>query len=180
VAVAARVLLRDGRCSRIAVVDCDVHQGNGTAAIFRFDPSVFTFSLHGEKNYPFKKETSDLDVTLPDGATDDDYLAALERGLEEVEARQNPDFVFYVAGADPYEGDRLGRLRVSVDGLAARDRLVFEAWRGRVVPVAVSMGGGYASDVDAIAAIHVNTIREAARWMTAPLPADASRRRPVS
>ncbi|MBP1607070.1 MAG: acuC [Acidobacteria bacterium] len=168
VAVAARVLLQAGACARIAVVDCDVHQGNGTAAIFRGDPAVFTFSLHGEKNYPFKKETSDLDITLPDGARDDEYLAALEASLRAVVARHDPEFVFYVAGADPYEGDRLGRLGVTVSGLAARDRLVFSACRGAGLPVAVSMGGGYAHDVDAIVAIHVNTIREASQWTAVP------------
>ena len=116
----------------IAVVDCDVHQGNGTAAIFRDDPSVFTFSMHGAKNFPFRKETSDLDVTLDDGTGDDEYLEALACGIStSVLARHEPDFVFYLAGADPYEGDRLGRLKLTIDGLRARDRLVFGACRGR-------------------------------------------------
>ena len=161
VAVAARVLLRDRAASRIAVVDCDVHQGNGTAAIFRDDPAVFTFSLHGEKNFPFRKEASDLDVTFADGASDDEYLSALAEHLPRVLDGHRPDCVFYLAGADPYEGDRLGRLKLTIDGLRERDRLVFESCRTRSLPVAVAMSGGYAHDVDAIVTIHANTIREA-------------------
>jgi acetoin utilization deacetylase AcuC-like enzyme len=161
VAVAAAVMLRAGAAARIAVVDCDVHQGNGTAAIFRDDPAVFTFSLHGAKNFPFRKETSDLDVTFEDGAGDDEYLLALDAHLPAVLDGHRPDLVFYLAGADPYEGDRLGRLRLTIDGLCARDRMVFAACRARSLPAVVVMSGGYASDVDAIVAIHVNTIREA-------------------
>ncbi len=164
VAVAARVLQRGGLARRLAVIDCDVHQGNGTAAIFRGDPTVFTFSIHGEKNFPFKKEQSDLDVTLPDGTGDDEYLARLASALETVLERHEPDFVFYIAGADPYEGDRLGRLQLTERGLAARDALVFERCRRAGLPVSVSMGGGYAPDIDAIVRIHANTIREATRW----------------
>ena len=154
VAVAARLLQHEGRCRRVAVVDCDVHQGNGTAAIFRDDPTVFTFSMHGAKNYPFRKETSDLDVELRDGTDDAAYLAALGGALPAVLARQQPELVFYLAGADPYEGDRLGRLRVSMAGLERRDALVFDACRAAGVPVAVAMSGGYAPDVDDIVAIH--------------------------
>jgi acetoin utilization deacetylase AcuC-like enzyme len=161
VAVAAAVLLRDGAIARAAVVDCDVHQGNGTAAIFRDEPSVFTFSMHGANNFPFRKETSDLDVTFDDGAGDDDYLAALVRHLPSVLDGHRPDIVFYLAGADPYEGDRLGRLKLTVDGLRTRDRLVFDACRERGLPVAITMSGGYCPDVDAIVTIHTNTIREA-------------------
>jgi acetoin utilization deacetylase AcuC-like enzyme len=161
VAVAAAVLLRDGRIARAAVVDCDVHQGNGTAAIFRDEPAVFTFSLHGAKNFPFRKETSDLDVTFDDGAGDDEYLAALAEHLPSVLDGHRPDLVFYLAGADPYEGDRLGRLKLTIDGLRLRDRLVFEACRVRDIPVTVAMSGGYCPDVDAIVTIHTNTIREA-------------------
>jgi acetoin utilization deacetylase AcuC-like enzyme len=161
VAVAASVLLRDGAIARAAVVDCDVHQGNGTAAIFQDDPAVFTFSLHGAKNFPFRKEVSDLDVTFEDGAGDDEYLAALTEHLPRVLDGHRPDVVFYLAGADPYEGDRLGRLKVTIDGLRTRDRLVFEACRERGIPVAVAMSGGYCPDVDAIVSIHTNTIREA-------------------
>lgn len=162
VAVAATVLLRDGVIGRAAVVDCDVHQGNGTAAIFRDEPAVFTFSLHGARNFPFRKEVSDLDVVFEDGAGDDEYLTALAAHLPGVLDGHRPDLVFYLAGADPYEGDRLGRLKVSIEGLRARDSLVFDACRDRQLPVVVAMSGGYANDIDAIVTIHANTIREAA------------------
>jgi acetoin utilization deacetylase AcuC-like enzyme len=161
VAVAATVLLREGVVTRAAVVDCDVHQGNGTAAIFRHEPAVFTFSLHGAHNFPFRKEVSDLDVTFEDGAGDDEYLATLAAHLPGVLDGHRPDLVFYLAGADPYEGDRLGRLKLTIEGLRARDRLVFDACRARDLPVVVAMSGGYAPDVDAIVTIHANTIREA-------------------
>jgi len=161
VAVTARVLQRDGVVQRVVVVDCDVHQGNGTAAIFAGDRSVFTLSLHGEKNYPFRKEVSDLDVTFDDGADDETYLRALFEHVPRVLDAQRLDLVFYLAGADPYEGDRLGRLKLTVDGLRERDRFVFEACRVRGLPVAVAMSGGYAPNVDEIVAIHANTIREA-------------------
>ncbi len=161
VAVACAVLLRDRRIARAAIVDCDVHQGNGTASIFRDEPAVFTFSFHGAKNFPFRKEISDLDVTFEDGAGDLEYLAALDAHLPRVLDRHQPDVVFYLAGADPYEGDRLGRLKLTIDGLRERDRRVFAACRERALPVVVAMSGGYASDVDAIVTIHANTIREA-------------------
>ncbi len=161
VAVAAAVLLRDGTIRRAAVVDCDVHQGNGTAAIFRDEPAVFTFSLHGTNNFPFRKETSDLDVTFDDGAGDDEYLTALGEHLPSVLDHHRPDIVFYLAGADPYEGDRLGRLKLTIGGLLARDHMVFHACRSRELPAVVVMSGGYADDVDAIVTIHTNTIREA-------------------
>jgi acetoin utilization deacetylase AcuC-like enzyme len=163
VAVAAAVLLRDGAIARAAVVDCDVHQGNGTAAIFRDQPAVFTFSLHGEKNFPFRKDVSDLDVTFADGAGDNEYLEALAAHLPTVLETHRPDVVFYLAGADPYEGDRLGRLSLSIDGLRRRDRFVFDACRARAIPIVVTMSGGYAPDVNAIVTIHCNTIREAVR-----------------
>jgi len=162
VAVAIRVLQRDNHARRVAVVDLDVHQGNGTAAIFAGDDDVFTFSMHGEKNFPFKKEVSDLDVALPDGTGDDYYLGSLRSHLDAVLDRHQPDFVFYLAGADPYEGDRLGRLKMTIEGLRARDELVLHACRRRGLPVAISMSGGYALDVDAIVTIHTNTIRVAA------------------
>ena len=174
VAVAAAVLQRDGVITRAAVVDCDVHQGNGTAAIFRGDASVFTFSLHGAKNFPFRKELSDLDVTFEDGAGDDEYLAALRAHLPGVLDGQQPDLVFYLAGADPYEGDRLGRLKLTVDGLRERDRIVLDACRARELPVVVAMSGGYAPDVDAIVTIHANTIREAVEQSRAALSRLAS------
>jgi acetoin utilization deacetylase AcuC-like enzyme len=163
VAVGARVLQRDQHAGRIAVIDLDVHQGNGTAAIFSGDASVFTFSMHGEKNFPFRKETSDLDVALPDGTGDDDYLALLGGHLPDVLNRHQPDFVFYLAGADPYEGDRLGRLKLTIDGLRRRDEMVMAACAKASLPVAISMSGGYANDIDAIVTIHTNTIRTACR-----------------
>jgi len=173
VAVAARVIQRDaavcGSAPRVAVVDLDVHQGNGTAAIFQHDPSVFTFSMHGAHNFPFRKEVSDLDVALDDGTGDEVYLALLETHLPEVLARQRPAMVFYLAGADPYEGDRLGRLKLTIDGLRRRDEIVLERCRAAEIPVAVSMSGGYAHDVDAIVTIHANTIRTAAALAAARL-----------
>jgi acetoin utilization deacetylase AcuC-like enzyme len=161
VAVAATALLRDGQIARAAVVDCDVHQGNGTAAIFHDEPAVFTLSLHGAKNFPFRKEVSDLDVVFEDGTGDDEYLSALREHLPRVLDAHRPDIVFYLAGADPYEGDRLGRLKLTIAGLRERDRAVFTACRDRGVPVVVAMSGGYSPDVDAIVTIHTNTIREA-------------------
>ena len=158
VAVGCRVLQRDGDADRIAIVDLDVHQGNGTAAIFAGDDSVFTFSMHGEKNFPFKKETSDLDVALPDGTTDEQYLDLLRQHLQHVLNHYQPDFVFYLAGADPYEGDRLGRLKMTIAGLRERDDIVLSACSSAGIPVAISMSGGYATDVEAIVTIHRNTI----------------------
>jgi acetoin utilization deacetylase AcuC-like enzyme len=161
VAVAIRVLQHEGVVRRATIVDLDVHQGNGTAAIFRGDPSVFTFSMHGAQNFPFKKEESDLDVALADGTGDAEYLAALQAHLDTALTHHRPDLVFYLAGADPYEGDRLGRLKLTVEGLRRRDELVLESCRALGVPVAIAMSGGYAPDVDAIVTIHANTIRAA-------------------
>jgi len=161
VAVAARVLQQHQLARRIAIVDLDVHQGNGTAAIFSGDASVFTFSMHGDKNYPFKKEVSDLDVPLADGTGDDEYLSLLQSHLPDVLNRHQPDFVFYLAGADPFEGDRLGRLKMTIDGLRRRDEIVMNACTKGRLPVAISMSGGYADDIDAIVTIHANTIRVA-------------------
>ena len=139
VAVAAAVLRRDGVIERAAVVDCDVHQGNGTAAIFRDDSSVVTFLLHGARNFPFRKEVSDLDVTFEDGAGDDEYLAALRANLPGVLERHRPDLVFYLAGADPYEGDRLGRLKLTIDGYG---RAIGATPAGTGDPPVVSRAGG--------------------------------------
>jgi acetoin utilization deacetylase AcuC-like enzyme len=163
VAVATRVLMAERRVSRVAIIDCDVHQGNGTAHIFRDEPSVFTFSMHGANNYPFRKETSDLDVVFADGTGDDEYLDALERHVPGLLASHRPDLVFYLAGADPYEGDRWGRLKLTFEGLRRRDAIVFDTCRAAGVPVAVTMAGGYARDVEAIVRIHATTIGEAAR-----------------
>ena len=149
---------------RVAVIDLDVHQGNGTAAIFADDPSVYTLSLHGAKNFPFRKEHSDLDVALPDGCTDDAYLGALDAALFELwrcHADAPPGLVFYVAGADAHEGDRLGRLKLTTAGLAERDRRVFTATRARCIPTAVVMAGGYGRVIEDTVEVHLNTLRAA-------------------
>lgn len=166
VAVAARLMQAEWhrlhrQLLRVAVVDLDVHQGNGTAAIFRDDPTVFTLSLHGEKNFPFRKEPGDLDVNLPDGCGDAQYLDALDTALAELWARHRdglPGLIFFLAGADPHEGDRLGRLKLSTAGIAERDRRVFSAARERGIPVALSMAGGYGREVDVTVQVQVNTL----------------------
>ena len=151
---------------QVAIIDLDVHQGNGTASIFTRDASVFTLSLHGEKNFPFRKEPSDLDVELPDGCRDDEYLAALDRALEQLWQRHADEalgLVFYLAGADPHEGDRLGRLKITAEGLAERDRRVLDALRLRRIPVALSMAGGYGTVIEDTVAVQLRTVREALR-----------------
>jgi acetoin utilization deacetylase AcuC-like enzyme len=158
VAIAIRTLQGEGRITRAAIVDLDVHQGNGTARIFADDPDIYTFSMHGARNYPFRKERSRLDVELPDGAGDDAYLALLARHLEPVLDAARPELVVYIAGADPYRDDRLGRLSLSIDGLGRRDALVFEACRRRSLPVAVVLGGGYAADLADVVTIHTTTV----------------------
>lgn len=141
----------------VAVIDLDVHQGNGTAEIFAQDPSVFTLSLHGEKNFPFRKVASDLDVDLPDGTDDEPYLHALHLALETLEHRFDPGLLIYLAGADPHEGDRLGRLKLSFDGLIARDRAVFDwAWQRRI-PLVMCMAGGYGRDIETTVQVQINT-----------------------
>jgi acetoin utilization deacetylase AcuC-like enzyme len=160
VAVAVRVLRRDGLARRVAIVDLDVHQGNGTASIFEPDEEVFTFSMHGAKNYPLFKQRSTLDVELADGTGDEEYLRTLAHFLPRVFAH-GPEAVFYLAGADPFAGDKLGRLALSVEGLRARDELVLRACKGRGVPVATVMSGGYAADTNDTVEIHCNTIRAA-------------------
>ena len=160
-AVAARVILEEGKAARVLIVDCDVHQGDGTASIFADDPTVFTFSIHGAMNYPLEKQSSDLDVELDDGTQDGAYLEALASGLETAIERSRPDLAIYLAGADPFIYDRLGRLRVSKDGLAGRDRLVLGRCRGAGLPVAVAMAGGYAEDVTDTVDIHYRTVVEA-------------------
>ncbi len=160
-AIVASTLEAEGAVSRVAIVDLDVHQGNGTAAIFADTPSVFTLSVHCAENYPARKEASDLDVALPAGTGDDDYLAALAPALD-VAFRDRPDLVIYLAGADPHEGDRLGRLALTHDGLAARDRAVFERCAADRVPVVVAMAGGYGRRIEDTVAIHRRTVRLAA------------------
>ncbi len=164
VAVAARDVLDGGRARRVAVLDLDVHQGNGTAAIFAGDDRVLTLSVHGQGNYPFRKEEGDLDIGLPDGAGDDAYLDAAHRALR-IAVHWSPDLLLYVAGADPWEGDALGRLAVTLDGLARRDVLVVETAEAEGIPLAVVMAGGYAPDPRDIARIHATTIERAlAGW----------------
>jgi acetoin utilization deacetylase AcuC-like enzyme len=166
-AVAARALQAEARKRgegkpQIAIVDLDVHQGNGTAAIFRDDPSVFTLSLHGTSNYPFSKETSDLDVALPDGCCDEAYIQALSEALSTMFERIEPVMLIYLAGADPHVDDRLGRLALSAEGLGKRDSLVFSAAAGRDLPVAITMAGGYGRDINVTVDIHLQTIQLAA------------------
>ena len=157
-AIAIRRLQADGAIDTCMVVDTDVHQGNGTAAIFAADPSVFTLSIHQENNYPMPKQPSDLDINLEDGTEDGEYLEALADGLGEAFGRFQPDLMFYVAGADPYREDQLGGLKLSLEGLRRRDELVFEVARQRNVPVAVAFAGGYARRVEDTVQIHVNTV----------------------
>jgi len=167
VAVAARLMQAEWhrhqrRLLRVLVIDLDVHQGNGTAAIFRDDSTVFTLSLHGAKNFPFRKEASDLDVELPDGCADEAYLDALDRALAQAWASHDeapPGLAFYLAGADPHEGDRLGRLKISADGLAERDRRVLRWLRDRRIPVALSMAGGYGRELATTVSIQRRTLQ---------------------
>jgi acetoin utilization deacetylase AcuC-like enzyme len=161
-AIAARAVQAAGRVERVVVIDTDVHQGNGTAAILRAEPTVFTFSIHGAKNFPFNKEESDLDAPLPDGADDTVFLATLESGLQAALDAADADLAIYLAGADPFEGDRLGRLSVTKAGLAERDRIVLETCRERGIPVAVTMAGGYAREVEDTVDIHFQSICRAA------------------
>lgn len=160
-AIATRRLQAEGRLHRALVVDCDVHQGNGTAAIFAGDKSVFTFSMHQEDNYPVPKEKSDLDVGLDNGTGDDEYLGHLEAALRRLLPGVGPDLIWYVAGADPYRDDQLGGLALSREGLRQRDRLVFTAARRAGIPVAVVLAGGYARQVDDTVAIHAATVEAA-------------------
>ncbi|WP_298214625.1 histone deacetylase [Acidovorax sp.] len=169
VAVAARRMQAEQTAARgrgglplqVAVIDLDVHQGNGTAHIFQGDDSVFTLSLHGARNFPFRKEASDLDVELPDGCADEKYLQALDEAMAVLDQRYTPDLVFYLAGADPHVGDRLGRLAVTHDGLEARDRRVFDwAWQRRI-PLAFAMAGGYGNDLEDTVQAQLTTWRVA-------------------
>jgi acetoin utilization deacetylase AcuC-like enzyme len=165
IAVAIRSLQRDGRITRATVVDLDVHQGNGTNAIFADDPTVFTFSMHGGKNYPFHKVAGSLDIELPDRTADDFYLDTLAGVLPHVIAQSAPDLVIYLAGADPHEGDRLGRLRLTFDGLARRDAMVLDACREVGIPVVITIAGGYGRNIEDSVAVHVNTVRVASSYL---------------
>lgn len=157
VAIAIRALQAEGLIKRALIVDTDVHQGNGTAAIFADDPSVFTLSIHQQNNYPAVKPPSNLDLPLADGVGDDEYLAILQPAVEQAVATFQPDIVYYVAGADPYYDDQLGGLDLSLEGLKARDTAVFHAAMSRRIPVAVALAGGYARRVEDTVTIHTNT-----------------------
>lgn len=157
--IASKLLQRDYGVRSVAVIDLDVHQGNGTASMARHDPSIFTLSIHGATNYPFRKEQSDLDIELADGTSDAAYLDVLNRALDTLEQSFAPDFVIYLAGADPFHGDRLGRLALSKKGLAARDRRVFQFAKDLGLPVAVAMAGGYGRNVSDTVDIHFSTVQ---------------------
>ncbi|MGD8464596.1 MAG: histone deacetylase [Anaerolineae bacterium] len=160
--ITARTLQRAGRVERVVFLDCDVHQGNGTAALAAGDPTLFAFSIHNENNFPLHKEPSDLDIGLPDGAQDEEYLRALRPGIVTALDRARADLAIYLAGADPYEGDRLGRLALTKEGLARRDRLVLSLCREKRLSVAVVMAGGYGRRVRETVAIHLQTVQIAA------------------
>ena len=159
IAIAANALLKEQAVEKILVVDLDVHQGNGTAHLFKDEPRVFTFSMHGEKNYPLKKEQSDLDIPLPDGCSDKHYLSILRNTLSKLIDQVEPDLVFYLSGVDVLDSDKLGRLNVSLEGCRERDRYVFEQCKKNGIPVAVSMGGGYSPQLSRIVEAHANTFR---------------------
>lgn len=163
-AVAARLMQAERSARNVAIIDLDVHQGNGTAGILGKDESIFTLSLHGANNFPFAKESSDLDIALPDGTGDDDYLCVLERVLTEMFARIQPDLIIYLAGADPHEGDRLGRLKLTAEGLARRDTMVLQAAHEKGIPVAIAMAGGYGRNIEDTVAVHLQTIMIAAHY----------------
>jgi acetoin utilization deacetylase AcuC-like enzyme len=159
--IAIRALQAEGRVAKVLIVDCDVHQGDGTAAILKDDPRVFTLSIHGKNNFPFHKEKSDLDIALDDGSDDQAYIAALNRGVALALASFDPELVIYLAGADPYKEDRFGRLALSKEGLAERDRIVFRYCYEAGLPVAVTMAGGYAPQVEDTVDIHFKTVKAA-------------------
>jgi len=173
VAIAVRALTHEGKLGCALIIDLDVHQGNGTASILRDDPHAFTLSLHGANNFPFRKAASDLDVPLPDGTGDEEYLHALKEALDRAFRACYPTLAFYLAGADPYHSDRLGRLALTKAGLAVRDCMVFTYCRREQVPVVVVMGGGYAKYLDDIVDIHLGTIRLARSLSRRNAPAQA-------
>lgn len=162
VAVAIRVLQKENLARKFLIVDCDVHQGNGTAHIFENDPDVFTFSMHGAKNYPLRKEKSSLDIELPDKTGDAEFLETLSEALPRI-FLHDPDIIFYLGGADPYENDKLGRLNLTKPGLVRRDEIVLEFARSNHVPIVTTMSGGYSMDINDTVEIHANTIRAAKR-----------------
>ncbi|WP_313114770.1 histone deacetylase family protein [Aequorivita sediminis] len=158
-AIAARYLQKKGLAKKILIVDLDVHQGNGTAEIFQNDDSVFTFSMHGAGNYPFKKEKSDLDIAVADGSGDEVYLRILKNTLPRLIDEQRPDFIFYLSGVDILESDKLGRLNCTINGCKERDRYVLQMCKDLKIPLQVSMGGGYSPDIKTIIEAHANTFR---------------------
>ena len=158
-AIAARYLQNNGLAGKILIVDLDVHQGNGTAEIFQNHDSVFTFSMHGAGNYPFKKEKSNLDIAVPDGSGDEIYLQKLKETLPKLIDEQQPDFIFYLSGVDILETDKLGRLNCSLAGCKERDRFVLQLCKDLQIPVQVSMGGGYSPEIKTIIEAHANTFR---------------------
>lgn len=163
-AIAARLMQAEQRLQSVAIVDLDVHQGNGTASILARDDSIFTLSIHGEGNYPFQKVQSDLDVGLPDGTGDAAYLTALQDSLSALFARFSPQLILFLAGADPHEGDRLGHLKLTFSGLDARDRMVLDAAYQRRIPVAIAMAGGYGNNIRDTVTVHLQTIAIAAEY----------------
>jgi len=165
-AIAARAMQAEKRVRRVVILDLDVHQGDGPAAIFAGDTSVFTFSVHGAKNFPFHKQRSSLDIELPDGTGDADYLAVVEEGTRRAIATAGADMAIYLAGADPYVGDRLGRMSVTITGLAERDRIVFRLCAEAGLPVAVAMAGGYAKQIEDIVTIHAQTVHLASAFIS--------------
>ncbi len=160
-AIAANYLLRKGLAKSILIIDLDVHQGNGTAQIFEHTSQVFTFSVHGEKNFPFRKEKSDLDIGLPDDIKDEEYLNLISTQLPQLFDQVKPDFVFFLSGVDVLASDKLGKLALTLEGCKQRDILVFEACKNRKIPVQVSMGGGYSADIKTIVTAHCNTYKVA-------------------
>ncbi len=172
--LAARVMQNEGTVQRVAIIDCDVHQGNGTAALVADDPTIFAFSIHGASNYPFRKEPGDLDIALPDNTGDHAYLQSLEDGIEAVLQHGPYDLAIYISGADPYADDKLGRLALSMQGLAERDQLVLHYLRSAGIPTAVCMAGGYARVITDTVAIHYQTLQTAvtlqAGWFASHQP----------
>ena len=162
-AIAAKYLLANKLASKILIIDLDVHQGNGTAEIFQNNPNVFTFSVHGKTNYPFKKEVSDLDIPLPDGTADDEYLAIVNEFVPKLIEQEKPDFIFYLSGVDILATDKLGKLGCTVEGCKKRDEIVFSNCKKFEIPVQVSMGGGYSPEIKTIIDAHANTYRVASQ-----------------
>ncbi len=160
-AIAAKYLLKNKKINKILIIDLDVHQGNGTASIFKSNKKVFTFSMHGAKNFPFKKEKSDLDIELEDNTSDEKYLNKLEEALNKLIKEVNPQFVFYLSGVDVIDTDKLGRLSLSLEGCKKRDQIVFSICKNKKIPIQCSMGGGYSKDLITIVNAHSNTFKMA-------------------